>query len=360
MKWQTLELPPDLRPAWLGDLPVRLPVPDNVTPSVSPGDTDLGWNFNVEATIQALRSESYAGAMSSLTDWLPFFYMNLPASLRLVAARLVFLPKKLRRHQVDPSWPVAPALDLLLHLTGRLPHPDWGDKTWAATITFDVDTVAGLQRCPHIATLVEASGFRACFYIVGAAIRREPAIVKELADRGHEIGSHDMVHDNRICFLRPLEMKSRLRQARDSIRPYGGSGFRSPSLYRSPELIAAVLTEFEYDSSLCDSDLEYNRGCASVFPFPIASGIQIPITLPMDSSLHYTGHDPDRMCALWRAKCDYIRALSGLAVLVCHAEPHLSGGAYLEPAYTDWLTWLNERDDVAILLPRELATRRWQ
>jgi peptidoglycan/xylan/chitin deacetylase (PgdA/CDA1 family) len=360
MNWQTLEIPLDLRPEWLGDRLPRIPVPDGVRPIVSQGGGELQWNFDVDASIEALKSESYAPPQASFTDWLPFPYMNLPAALRLAAARLVFLPKKLRRATSDPFWPTVSAMDVLLQLTERLPKPDWDGKAWAAAITFDVDTVAGLRRCPRIAAAVEQAGFRACFYIVGEVIQSEPELVKELADRGHEIGSHDVAHDNRICFLPPGEMNTRLNQARDIITPYGGTGFRSPSLYRSAEMRRLVLQSFDYDSSLCDTDLEYNRGCGTVFPYRYETGLTIPITLPMDSSLLYTGHSPEKMCQVWRDKCRYIRSLGGLAVLVCHGEPHLSGGEKLEYAYLAFMSWLSSCDDVAVYLPEEIASRRWE
>ena len=354
MNWKTVEIPSELRPEWLGDLKPRVPVADVNRPAVVSEAGELKWNFDVASTIRALQSESYAEEMKSFTEWLPFSYMNLPASIRLAAARFLFLPKKLFRANSDPTWPISPALDLLLFLTGRLPASQWGGKQWAAAITFDVDTVAGLRCCPRIAANVERAGYRACFYIVGSVIKQEPGIVRELYDRGHEIGSHDMEHDNRICFLPPAEMKTRLMKARDTIRPFDGTGFRSPSLYRSPLLLSMVGQAFEYDSSLCDTDLEYNRGCTTVFPYRHEPGLEIPITLPMDSSLLYTGHRPESMFSLWRKKCDYIRALGGCAVLVCHAEPHLSGGEYLTPGYGQWLRWLGGCDDVSVILPHKV------
>jgi len=362
MKWQELSYPQNLRPEWLGDLSPRIPAADYMNsidgsfrPSLSVSDDNLIWNFDVEGVITALRDESYTDPMRSLTGWLPFSHMMLPDWLRLLAAKLVFFPKRFQRRQSDPNWPIAPAQDLLCHLTGQLPASPWGEKQWAAAISFDVDTAEGLRCCKRIATRVEQAGYRACFFIVGAVIDQEPEIVKELANRGHEIGSHDLLHDNQICFLPDLEMIDRVRRAAESIAPYGGVGFRSPSLFRSPALMDAVSRYFSYDSSLSDTDLEYNRGCATVFPYRHTRGTEIPITLPMDSSLKYTGHTPSAMFQLWKDKCAYIRAVGGLALLTCHAEPHLSGGTTVAAGYQSFLTWLNQQTDVVVMLPREIA-----
>ncbi len=363
MKWQELSFPQNLRPEWMGDLLPRIPADvflssssevASTKPALTVTDGELSWNFNVDAVIMALRDESYTEPMSSLTDWLPFSHMLLPAWLRLLAAKLVFLPQRLKRHQHDPNWPVAPALDLLCHLTGQLPAGVWPDKKWAATITFDVDTADGLRCCPTIADRVERAGYRACFYIVGAVIDQEPGIVKELASRGHEIGSHDLLHDNQICFLPRTEKIERAKRAAASIAPYRGVGFRSPSLFRSPELIEIITRFFAYDSSHSDTDLEYERGSTTVFPYRYQQGVEIPITLPMDSSLRYTGYSSEAMCRLWEKKSSYIRAIGGLAVFVNHAEPHLSGGESLARGYQEYLSWLTRQDDVLVLLPKEI------
>ena len=181
-----------------------------------------------------LREERYAGEMRSPTAGLPFPYWRLSGRLRSFAAKCVYLPRRLRRDRQDPGWPIAPAADVLLELVGESPRIAWRDRGWGLSITHDVDTLLGLRRCPAIADVVERAGFRSCFYVVGEVAECEPGIVRELRDRGHEIGSHDVRHDNRICELPEREMDERLKRARGLVERYGGTGFRSPSLIRSP------------------------------------------------------------------------------------------------------------------------------
>jgi peptidoglycan/xylan/chitin deacetylase (PgdA/CDA1 family) len=242
-----------------------------------------------------------------------------------------------------------------MDLLGRRPTGLWGEARWSLAVTHDVDSVRGLRCCLRIAERVEAAGFRSCFYVVGEAADREPGILRELRDRGHEIGSHDWHHDNRLCFLPSGEMEDRIRRARAGLEPYDGMGFRSPSLLRSPRLLECLGRHFGYDSSVCDTDLEYRRGCTTVFPFLLRGCLEIPATLPMDSSLTYVGYSPDRMLALWKSKCAYIRELGGLAVSVTHAEPHLAGGAKLLDTLERFLDWVGEQADCSVRLPCEIA-----
>jgi len=328
---------------------------DEHPPRIDLRDGALVTSFDPDVMRRVIRDELYAGDMRPASRWVPFGYQHLPSAVRLAAAKLVFLPRRLRRERQDPPWPNAPALDVLDALVGRRPSTPWGERAWGLSVTVDVDTARGLRAAPGIADVVERAGLRACFFVVGAALAREEPIARELRERGHEIGSHDMVHDNRLFVLPPVEMESRLARARDSVRPFGGRGFRAPSLLRSTRLIEAVGRHFDYDSTRCDTDAEYLRGCATVFPHRTEGCLELPVTLPMDSSLTYLGHSPWAVLEAWKRKCGYIRRLGGLAMLVTHAEPHLTGGARLREMLRAFLEWVREQTDCRCALPGDWA-----
>jgi peptidoglycan/xylan/chitin deacetylase (PgdA/CDA1 family) len=46
-----------------------------------------------------------------------------------------------------------------------------------------------------IAEVLESRGARGTFYLVGAAIDRDPGIVRSLVERGHQVGNHSYHHD---------------------------------------------------------------------------------------------------------------------------------------------------------------------
>jgi peptidoglycan/xylan/chitin deacetylase (PgdA/CDA1 family) len=334
---------------------VRFPILGHEPPRIEARDGRPWFSFDPERMLAWIREERYAGAMRSPTRLVPFPYHRLPGAVRLAAARLLYSRARRDRPGLDPNWPVAPAADLLVEWTRAPAIRDWNGKAWALAITHDVDSHRGLTCAPRLAERVERAGFRSCFYVVGDALSREPDIARELFARGHEVGSHDLLHDNALLALAPGVRDDRLRRARESIAPFGGVGFRSPSLLRSAELIEAVGRHFDHDSSLCDSDLEFARGCATVRPYGLRGTCEIPITLPMDSSLRYIGHDAGQIVWAWRQKCRYVRAVGGLAVLVTHAEPHLSGGGALLEGLSRFLDWALEQDDLAVLLPSAIA-----
>lgn len=347
MRWSELQLAAEIRPAWLNGIAVSLPGVWTDPPQATRRDGALELNFDLERMIETLAAESWLKPESPPSDWLPFSYLSFPGPMRRLAATCLYLPQRWRRHREHPSWPVAPALDVLLELAGRRTVPEWGGR-WAVTLSHDVDTVHGLRRAPAVADVVERAGFRSSFFVVGDALHREPAIAHELRQRGHEIGSHDLMHDNRLFLLAQAEQRERLQRARDSIAPFGGSGFRAPSLRRTAPLIAEIGRWFDFDSSTCDSDLEQRRGCTTVLPFVLRGCLEIPVTLPTDASLMYLGLGPRAVSALWRRKCEFIRAARGIAVLVTHTEPHFTSMRRLR-ALEEWLGWLRDQDDVAVL-----------
>lgn len=130
-------------------------------------------------------------------------------------------------------------------------------------LTFTVDVEedgAGPDRAmtmtERLLDLLESFGARASFFIVGELAEARPALVRAIATRGHEIGSHGHRH-------RPLETEGaeRLRQdlprARRRLEDLSGMpvlGFRAPlfSLTRATPWAPDLLAEagFTYSSSV--------------------------------------------------------------------------------------------------------------
>lgn len=357
MAWLELALPSSLRPSWLGERPVFIPIEPGEEACVIEGPDRPTLGFDLDTTIARLEDERWAEEMRSMTHRLPFAYDRLPWALRGLGAVAVFTPQRLLRARQEPSWPVAPALDVLRALRGDPILPGWRGATWGFSLTCDVDSKAGWRRALGVADTIEGAGMRGAFFVVGEVLASAPEIGHELIARGHEIGSHDVRHDNRLITLDPDALHDRLAAARESVAPFGGVGFRSPSLLRSPRSLSAVAQHFAYDSSVCDTDLEHNRGVTTVRPYQLRGGVVIPITLPMDSSLRFTLHSKGAIAALWRDKCAWIRSLGGLATLAIHAEPQLSGGNAFRRTVAGFLSWIGEQDDVEVLLPREVASR---
>ena len=357
MAWLELALPQSLRPDWLGERRVFIPIEPGEEACVIEGPDRPTLGFDLDSAIARLEDERWAEEMRSLTQSLPFAYDRLPWVLRGLGAVAVFAPQRILRGRQEPEWPIAPSLDVLRSLRGDSAAAVWRGASWGCALTCDVDSRAGWSRALSVADTIEEAGFFAAFFVVGEVLESAPEIAHELVERGHEIGSHDVRHDNRLTTLSTEDLHERLALARQSVAPFSGVGFRSPSLLRSPRLLSAVAQHFDYDSSVCDTDLEHARGVTTVCPYTLRGGVVLPITLPMDSSLRFTLHGNGAISELWREKCAWIRGVGGLATLAIHAEPQLSGGKGFRRVLADFLAWLKEQGDVEVLLPREVAAR---
>lgn len=111
----------------------------------------------------------------------------------------------------------------------------------------------GVER---VLALLEGTNSRATFFVLGWIARQSPALVRRIADAGHEIGSHGDLH-RRIFEMTLPEFREDLRKSRDTLAEIIGkavTSFRSPewSLKSAANPAFAVLVEegFTLDSSL--------------------------------------------------------------------------------------------------------------
>lgn len=107
-------------------------------------------------------------------------------------------------------------------------------------------------------------GVRATFFVLGWIAERYPDIVREVARRGHEIGSHSHLH-RPVYSLCPATLADDLRRASRAIEAASGHvprGFRAPSFSIVPGC------EWAFDT-LLDAGFRYD---ASLFPTRRAHG----------------------------------------------------------------------------------------
>ena len=112
------------------------------------------------------------------------------------------------------------------------------------------------QNTRRILELLDRAGSQATFFTLGWVARRHPALVKEIASRGHEVASHGMFHQM-LTELTPETFRMDARDSRAALEDVSGVpviGFRAPSysVNRSTLWAIDVLAEcgYEYDSSV--------------------------------------------------------------------------------------------------------------
>lgn len=130
-----------------------------------------------------------------------------------------------------------------------------------------------LENTRRVLDLLDEHGTRATFFVLGWVAERQPALVREIARRGHEIACHGYGHE--LLFdIGPAGFRSDLRKSRLLLEDLCGSkikGYRAPSFSitdRSLWALDVLLEEgFLYDSSMFPIRHDV-YGTPGVNPFP--------------------------------------------------------------------------------------------
>lgn len=130
-------------------------------------------------------------------------------------------------------------------------HPAYADPaTWA-----------GREKRVHVGTdrilaLLAGTASKATFFVLGWIARQSPALVRRIADAGHEVGCHGDTH-RRIFEMTLPEFREEVRRSRSTLQEILGrevTAFRAPewSMLRADAPALAVLVEegITLDSSL--------------------------------------------------------------------------------------------------------------
>jgi hypothetical protein len=229
-----------------------------------------------------------------------------------------------------PRWPVDRTIEhinaLLLTLVLRTGAVDripfiwfWPDGAPScATLTHDVETLAGRNFCETLMDLDDGVGIKSSFQIVPEQRYPVPASFLEgIRRRGFEINVHDINHDGQLFASRGafLDRAERInRYARD----FGALGFRSGTLYRRPEWFDAL--DFVYDMSIPNlAHLEPQRGgCCTVLPFFIGNILELPLTTTQDYSLFHILQTYS--LDIWKRQIALITEKHGLVSLLVHPD----------------------------------------
>lgn len=169
------------------------------------------------------------------------------------------------------------------------------------------------ERTHEILEICDQFDVRATFFVLGWIADRYPGLVREIADAGHELGSHSYWH-RRVCLLDPAEFESDLKRSIKTIEDASGSevrGFRAPSfsITAGSEWAIDVLLEcgIQYDASLFPASRGhggYDCAVAAHQFINSRSGASIP-ELPMSvmdfmgRSICYSGGGYLRLFPFW-------------------------------------------------------------
>lgn len=229
----------------------------------------------------------------------------------------------------------------------------WPDRHRAALmLTHDVESADGLRLAVELADVEQERGFRSSFNVVGAQYPIDYGIVRELDERGFEIGLHGLHHD-RSLFSSRREFERQLPSLRGAAVALGATGFRSPATHRVVDWLSEL--PVEYDTTMFHSDPYEPQpgGCCTLWPFHLGPIVELPYTLPQDHTLFTLLRE--RSVETWLRQVDAIEARFGLVHCLSHPDPGYLGDADKRAFYVEFLDAVGERHLVWRALPRDIA-----
>ena len=148
--------------------------------------------------------------------------------------------------------------------------------------------------------LFERNHMKATFFVPGEVAERHPLKIREIAEKGHEVACHGLMHERNECLLDGDEQRSRIEKVKRIVEEITHSepvGFRAPCL-RANNVTLAILSEmgFWYDSSFLPMVIPGSYGSFSLqakphsFTFKEGSIVEIPVStnpivpLPLSAS----------------------------------------------------------------------------
>jgi polysaccharide deacetylase family protein (PEP-CTERM system associated) len=148
------------------------------------------------------------------------------------------------------------------------------------------------RNTDRILELLERAGVKATFFVLGWIAERSPALVKRIADAGHEVASHGWLHQC-IYDQSPEEFREETTRSKWLLEDLTGTpvrGYRAASFSITRESLWALDTlldlGFEYDSSIFPIRHDrYGIAGASRAPGPVRapSGREI-VEFPMSTA----------------------------------------------------------------------------
>ncbi|MET8544032.1 polysaccharide deacetylase family protein [Kitasatospora sp. NPDC004799] len=97
-------------------------------------------------------------------------------------------------------------------------------------VALTIDDGPDPRHTPTVLALFEQYGIRATFFLIGENAAEHPALVREIADRGHHIANHTWTHPD-LRHLSEAKVRDELERTSDLLHRATG---RQPTWFRAP------------------------------------------------------------------------------------------------------------------------------
>jgi peptidoglycan/xylan/chitin deacetylase (PgdA/CDA1 family) len=224
-------------------------------------------------------------------------------------------------------------------------------KNFAFVLTHDIESAKGQRLVPVLADMEEALGFRSLFNFVPELYPLDQGLIKDLRQRGFEIGIHGLKHDGKL-FNSYNGFSQRAKKINRYLKDFRSTGFRSPLTLRNPAWMQRL--EMDYDLSFFDTD-PYEPmpgGVMSIWPFTIGHFTELPYTLTQDYTMfNLLGETSPR---IWLEKIYFLEKYHGMALVNVH--PDYSSRGASKQIYESFLQKIKDRGGYWHALPGEVAS----
>jgi peptidoglycan/xylan/chitin deacetylase (PgdA/CDA1 family) len=214
-------------------------------------------------------------------------------------------------------------------------------------------------RCgvPRYLNLLEEEGVKATFFVPGYDAECYPEVVREIAQRHHEVAAHGYLHE--MLLLPQAEEERRLNLTHDILTDVIGRapvGWRSPGGLKTPNTLGVLhKLGYQYDCSDKDADMPYTIRLADG-----RSLVELPNnTFSLDDFPFYShSRTPvSEVLQQWMDEFDSIYSERGYYLLTVHPRSSWgSGTANRANAVRTLIRYIKRHRDVVFVTLPELAT----
>lgn len=129
-----------------------------------------------------------------------------------------------------PSGAVPSAVPVRRVLTESESKPVYDLDPDRKVVALTIDDGPDPRHTPTVLALFEQYGIRATFFLIGENAVEHPALVREIADRGHHIANHTWTHPD-LRHLSEAKVRDELERTSDLLQRTTG---RQPTWFRAP------------------------------------------------------------------------------------------------------------------------------
>ncbi|WP_158845838.1 polysaccharide deacetylase family protein, partial [Streptomyces sp. NRRL WC-3742] len=115
-------------------------------------------------------------------------------------------------------------------LTERESKPVYELDAAQRVVALTIDDGPDPRYTPTVLALLQQYGIRATFFLIGENATEHPALVREIADRGHHIANHTWTHPD-LRHLSEAKVREELERTSDLLHRTTG---RLPTWFRAP------------------------------------------------------------------------------------------------------------------------------